>query len=182
MAGPRAPTGGRKRIRRRGGARPGAGAARDADPSPAASLRSFLGRFDPKHRTLIRAIRAALRKRLPTANELVYDYPGSVIIGYSPTERGIDAVVAVGARADGLRLYFQKGPRLPDPKGLLKGKGNQTRYVEIGAAREWARPEVAALIAAAVESAKDELAPSGKGRLLIRSEAASRRPRRKPAK
>src|SRR5260370_8943472 len=35
-------------------------------------LASFNDKFDPKYAALIRSVRKALRKRLPTANELVY--------------------------------------------------------------------------------------------------------------
>ncbi|HKV09773.1 MAG TPA: hypothetical protein VJ725_16645, partial [Thermoanaerobaculia bacterium] len=95
--------------------------------TPAAELRSFIDRFDPTDQKLIRSVRAAVRRRLPTANELVYDYSNSVVIGYSPTDRGIDGIVSIAARADGVRLYFMHGPQLPDPKGLLLGSGKQTR-------------------------------------------------------
>src|SRR5690349_20702280 len=82
-------------------------------------LRSYLGRFDPRIQKLARSVRAALRRRFPTANELAYDYGTSVVVGYSPTDRGIDAIVALAARADAVRLYLSPGPQLPDPKGIL---------------------------------------------------------------
>jgi hypothetical protein len=50
-------------------------------------LRRFIDRFEPSHRALIRAVRRALRKRLPTANELAYDNYHFFVIGYGPTER-----------------------------------------------------------------------------------------------
>lgn len=56
-----------------------------AKGTPEAQLRSLIEKFDPKDQRLIRSVRSALRKRLPTANELVYDYPNSVVIAYSPT-------------------------------------------------------------------------------------------------
>ena len=64
-------------------------------PTPEAQLRSFIDMLDPKHQKLIRSVRAALRKRFPTANELAYDYSSFFVIGYSPTERGIDAIVSI---------------------------------------------------------------------------------------
>ena len=70
--------------------------------SPEAELRSFINRFDPKEQKLFRSVRTVVRKRFPTVNELVYDYPNSVIISYSPTNRGIEAIVAIAARADGV--------------------------------------------------------------------------------
>jgi hypothetical protein len=76
-------------------------------PTPEVQLRSFIDRFDPKDRKLIRSVRAAVRKRFPTANALAYDYYPSFVIAYSPTDRGIDAIVSVTARAAGVDLYFK---------------------------------------------------------------------------
>ena len=36
-------------------------------------LKAFIDKFEPKHQALIRAVRRALRKRLPSAHELIYD-------------------------------------------------------------------------------------------------------------
>ncbi len=54
--------------------------------------------------------------RLPTANELVYGYSSVFVISYSPTDKGIDGIVSIAARADRVELYFNHGPQLPDPK------------------------------------------------------------------
>jgi len=153
-----------------------------AKDTPEAKLRSLIGKCDPGQQKLIRSVRAALRKRLPTANELVYDYSNSLVIGYSPTERGIDGIVSTAARADGVRLYFNQGPALPDPKKLLLGSGRQIRFIPVESARRLAHPDVEALIAAAIDQAGVPLPPTGRGRLVIRTDAAKKRPRRKPAK
>ncbi len=153
--------------------------------SPEAELRSFIKRFDPKEQKeqkLFRAVRAAVRKRLPTVNELAYDYPSSVVIGYSPTNRGIEAIVAIAARADGVFLYLSQGPKLPDPKKLLQGSGKQTRFIRIDAASQLGHPDVEALIAAAIEHATVPLPSEGKGKLIVQSSASKRRPGRKSAK
>ena len=55
--------------------------------TPDAQLRSFIAKFDARNQSLIRAVRRALRKRLPTATELVYDNYNFFVIGYSPTPR-----------------------------------------------------------------------------------------------
>lgn len=153
-----------------------------AEPTPAAQLQSFIDRFDPKDQKLIRSVRAALRKRLPTANELAYDYNDSIVIGYSPTDHGIDGIVAISARATGVALYFNQGPQLPDPKKLLQGSGKQTRFVRVDAASELAHPDVEAMIAAAIDQSKVPLPSKGRGRLIIRGAAAKQRPSRKPTK
>jgi hypothetical protein len=154
----------------------------DAELSPEAELRSFIDRLDPKEQTIFRSVRAALRKRFPTSNELAYEYPDSVVIGYSPTQRGIEAVVAIAARADGVFLHLSHGPQLPDPKKLLRGSGKQTRFIRIDAAGRLRDPDVEALIGAAVDHATVPLPAAGKGKLVIQSSASRRRPRRKSAK
>ena len=154
----------------------------DAKGTPEAQLRSLIEKFDPKDQKLIRSIRSAVRKRLPSANELVYDYNTFFVIAYSSTERPPDAIVATAARTDGVRLYLMQGPQLPDPKKLLMGSGKQTRFIRLEAARQLAHPDVEALIAAAIDHAGVPLPSKGRGRLVIRTFGAKKRPRRKLAK
>jgi hypothetical protein len=138
-------------------------------PAPEAQLRTFYDRFTPKHQKLIRAIRAAVRKRFPTANELAYDYSSFLVIAYSPTERGIDAIVSIAARANHVDLYFNHGPQLPDPKKLLQGSGKQTRFLRVESARQLAHPDVKAFIAAALDHSGVPLPSKGKGSLIIKT-------------
>ncbi len=145
-----------------------AASTRGAEASPAAKLQASIARFEPGIQRLVRAVRSAVRKRFPTANELTYDYRHAVVISYSPTERGIDAVVAISGRADGVALYFNQGARLPDPKGLLEGSARQVRYITVTSARQLAHRDVKALLAAALAQAKIPLARSGRGRLVSR--------------
>ena len=154
----------------------------DAKSTPEAQLRSLIEKFDPENQRLIRSIRSAVRKRFPTANELVYDYGFSLVIGYSPTEAGIESILSTSARADGVCLYFAHGPQLPDPKKLLMGSGKQTRFIRVEAARQLAHPDVEALIAAAIDQAGVPLATKGRGRLVIRTFAGKQQPRRRLAK
>jgi hypothetical protein len=141
-------------------------------------LEAFIGKFGPKDRALIRTVRKALRARFPTANELVWDNYNFFVIGYSPTERPSDAVVSLAARANGVGLCFIRGADLPDPKGLLLGSGNQTRFIRLEAPGVLARPAVRSLLAAAVARAKTPFPATGRGRLIIRSVSAKQRPRR----
>jgi hypothetical protein len=123
-----------------------------------------------------------VRKRFPTANELVWDNYNFFVIGYSPTDRPTDSIVSIAARANGVGLCFIHGARLPDPKKLLLGAGKQTRYIRIESAGHLSHPDVEALIAAAIDRAKTPLPARGRSRLIIRSVAAKQRPRRKQTK
>jgi len=148
--------------------------------TPEAQLRSFIDKFDPKDQKLIRSVRSAVRKRFPTANELVWDNYNFFVIGYSPTDRPTDSIVSIAARANGVGLCFIHGAQLPDPKRLLQGSGKQTRFIRVEAASQLAAPDVEALIAAAIDQARVPLPSEGRGRLVIRSVAANQRPRRRP--
>lgn len=155
----------------------------DSKPlTPEAQLQSFIDRFDPKDQKLIRSIRAAVRKRFPTANELGYDYGSHVVISYSATENAIDAVAAIDARADGVRLYLMQGPNFPDPKGLLMGTAGTVRYICLETASRLKHPDVEALIAAAIARAKVPMPSKGNGKLVIRGRAAKKTPRARPKK
>jgi hypothetical protein len=152
--------------------------------TPEAQLRSLNDKFDPKHQKFIRSIRTALRKRLPTANELAYDYSSFFVIAYSPTDKGIDAAVSIAARADGVDLYFNHGPQLPDPKKLLRGSGKQTRFVRLESARQLTNPDVEAFITGALDRSSVSLPATGKGSLIIKTNKAGaakkKQPRGKP--
>ena len=143
-------------------------------------LSGFIEKFDPENQAFIRAVRKALRKRLPTANELVYDNYNFFVIGYCATERPSDCIVSIAAAASGVVLSFYYGATVPDPHKLLLGSGSQNRFIRLESAKTLSDPHVAALISAAVEQGKTPLAASGKGKLIIRSISAKQRPRRKP--
>jgi Domain of unknown function (DU1801) len=151
-------------------------------PDPEKQLQGFIDKFAPEHQALIGAMRKALRKRIPTANELVYDNYNFFVIGYSPTERPSDSVFSIAAAANGVGLSFYRGATLPDPQRILLGSGAQNRFLRFESAKTLALPAVAALIDAAIGQAKAPFAKSGKGKLIIRSISAKQRPRRKSAK
>src|SRR5947209_14348528 len=142
-------------------------------------LKRFISKFGPAHQTLIRAVRRALRKRLPTANEFAYDNYNFFVIGYGPTERPSDCIVSIAAGAKGVGLCFIRGASLRDPKKILLGSGNQTRFIRLESAEVLERAEVEALITAAVAQAKTPLPTAGRGKLIIRAVSAKQRPRRK---
>jgi hypothetical protein len=148
-------------------------------PTAEAQLKTFVGKFEPKHQALIRATRRWFRKRLPTAHELVYDNYNFFVIGYSPTERPSDSVLSIVAGANGVGVCFIRGKGLPDPEKLLRGSGNQTRSIHLDGVATLSQPAVLSLIDEAVARSRAPFAPSGKGTLVIRSISAKQRPRRR---
>src|SRR5438876_5677020 len=114
-----------------------------------AELRGLIAKFAPAHQRLIGAMRRWLRKRLPTAHEVVYEYRDFFVISYSPNDHGYEGVLAIRADANGVKLYFNKGKELPDPEKLLQGS-SQTRWIPMEGASTLSRPEVARLIDEAI--------------------------------
>ena len=146
--------------------------------SAEAEIRGLITRFAPAHQRLIGAMRRSLRKRLPTAHEVVYEYRDCFVISYSPDDRGYEGVLALRASADGVRLYFNRGKGLPDPEKLLRGSGNQTRWMPLEGASALAHPAVASLIDEALARNRVPFARTGRGPVVIRPRSASQRRQR----
>lgn len=143
-------------------------------------LRGLIIRFAPAHQRVIGAMRRSLRKRVPAAHEVVYEYKDFFVISYSPNEHGYEGVLGLRASADGVRLYFNSGKGLPDPEKLLQGSGNQVRWIHLEGASTLARPAVARLIDEAIARNRVPFALSGRGPVVIRSSSAKERRRRRP--
>ena len=137
--------------------------------SAEAEVRTLIAKVAPAHLPLIGAVRRWLRKRLPTAHELVYEYRDWFVISYSPNEHGYEGVLAIRASADSVKLCFNRGKELPDPEKLLQGSGKQTRWMHLEGASALARPEVASLIDEAIALNRVPFASTGRGPVVIRA-------------
>ena len=149
-----------------------------APETPTRQVAAFLARFDPKIAHVARHARLALRRRLPTALELVYDNFHALVMGFCSSDRASDCIVSLAVYPSGVSLNFYYGAALPDPEGILLGSGDQNRFIRIESASALEEPAVEALICAAVAYAKTPLRTSGKGVTIIRSISARQRPRR----
>jgi hypothetical protein len=141
-------------------------------------LRGFLARFDPAVGQSAAEVRAAIRRRMPTAVEQVDDNYNALAIGFCSTERTCDCIVSVAVLPRGVSLPFYHGATLPDPERLLEGGGRQNRFLRLPSAARLAEPAVEALIAAAIAQAKVPLPAAGRGHTMIKSISARQRPRR----
>lgn len=142
---------------------------KSAAPSAPAQLRALIAKNAPERERLIGAVRRSLRKRLPSAYEVVYEYPGAVVISFSPDERGYEGVLAIRADKAGVRLYFNRGKGMPDPEKLLRGSASQVRWIAVEGASTLARPAIARLIAEAIARSRAPFARTGRGPIVIRT-------------
>jgi hypothetical protein len=145
--------------------------------SPAKQMAGFIAKFDPTIAKLIRSVRTALRERLPTAIEQVYDNYNFLAIGFCTSERTSDCIVSLAASAKGVALSFYRGASLPDPGKILEGSGSRNRFLRLESVVTLSQPAVEALICAAVAQARTPL-PISPGNTVIKSVSAKHRRRR----
>jgi hypothetical protein len=144
-----------------------------------AQITAAIAKFDPAVARTIRAVRAVLRKRFPTAFELVYDNYNFFVIGYCSTERPSDCIVSIAADANGVSLSFYRGADVSDPRGLLRGSGKQNRFLRLPDGPETlALPGVAELLSIAEAQAPTPLRHQGALVSIMRSVSSKQRPRR----
>lgn len=141
-------------------------------------IAGFIAKFDAANARIIRACRAAMRKRFPTAFEMVYDNYNFLVFGFGPTDRPSEAIFSVAAAANGVGLALLRGASLPDPHKILQGSGKLNRFIRLPSAARLSEPAVVQLIEAAVAQSAKPMPKSGRGTTIIRSISAKQRPRR----
>jgi len=152
-----------------------AAARREAE----AQLRGFVTKFSPTHERLVATVRRWLRKRLPTAHEVVYEYRDCFVVSCSPNEHGYAGVFAIRGDAAGIRLYFNQGKSLPDPEKLLQGSASLVRWIPLEGASTLAHPAVVCLVDKALARNRVPFARTGRGPVTIRSVQAKPKGRAK---
>jgi hypothetical protein len=141
-----------------------------------AQFSEFLARFPPEVVALTERCLPKLRRAFPGAYQLVYDYPSSLLVAFSMSERGYEAIVTLAIFPRWVRLYFDKS--LPDPKGLLEGSGTKVRSVTLKAASDLDHGDIHALIEAAIRHSGVNFPRTRTNRMVIKSETKKRnRPR-----
>jgi hypothetical protein len=145
-------------------------------PSPNPQFSAFLSRFPPEIVALVKRCLPKLRRAIPCSYQLVYDYSNSLVVAFSMSERGYEAIVALAIFPRWVRLYFDKS--LPDPKGLLEGSGAKVRSVTIKAASDLDHADIQALFKAAIKHSGGTSPRTRSTRMVIKSESKKQRPRR----
>jgi hypothetical protein len=145
-------------------------------PSPSAQFAAFLSRFPPETVALVKRCLPKLRRAFPGANQLVYDYPNSLVVSFTMSDRGYEGIVAVAIFPRWVKLYFDKS--LPDPKSLLEGSGGKVRSVTLKAASDFDHEDIQALIKAAIKHSGVTFPRTRSTRMIIKSESKKRKPRK----
>jgi len=152
--------------------------ARPKEISPSKQLAGFMEPYSPAIQKTARTALTKLRAQIPGATEMVYDTFNALVIGFGPNDRASEAIVSIALYPKWVNLYFLDGATMPDPEKLLKGSGNRVRTLRLDDAAVLDSRAIKALIAAAVENADSPFDCRRPRRLLIKSIALRRRPRR----
>ena len=151
--------------------------------TPRQQLDGFLAKYDPAVARAAKGVLAAMRKRLPGAFELVYDNYNALAIGFASGDRVADVVFSIAVFPRWVTLFFFKdGVHLPDPDRRLRGGGKQVRHVVLDdGAKTLDEPAIKTLMQVALERAGWAPSRAARGKLVIKSVAATQRPRRSAA-
>ena len=148
------------------------------DDSPESQLNGFLDKFTPEIAAQARGCLKKMRARLPGAMQLVYDNYNALAIGFGPSERASEAIFSIAVYPRWVTLFFLQGVGLPDSDNLLKGSGSVVRHIRLGAPADLDKPAIRALMATAMNRARQAIDPAAPGSLVVRAISAKQRPRR----
>src|SRR5688500_8990846 len=133
-----------------------------------AQLEAIIDARPPEMAKLTKAVLAKVRERLPGSVEMVYDKKNSLVIGFCSAERASNVINSIATYSKWINLYFFEGDTLPDPLGLLHGRGTKVRSIRVTAAADLDRPAVKALMAAARKCAEPPLDPKATRKVLLK--------------
>ena len=141
-------------------------------PTANAQFSRLLSRFPPEIVALVKRCLPKLRRAFPGSYQLIYNYASSLVVAFSNSQRGYDAIVSVAIYPRWVRLYVDKS--LPDPNGLLEGSGSKVRYVILKSASELDSGDIHALIQAAIKHSGVSFPRTRANQTVIKSKSVKR--------
>ena len=107
----------------------------------------YLADQPPKNKTIIRALRAFVKRAAPRLAEAVKWGNGCWVMGKEP-------VAYVYSDKSYVQFGFFRGSSLDDPKGLLNGKGQYVRHIKVRKSSDIDAASFGALLRQAIGNAK----------------------------
>jgi Domain of unknown function (DU1801) len=118
---------------------------------PARQLLGYLAPYGPHLSNLTLAVRDVVLEEAPQALESI-SKGYALAIGYSFTGKPLkDGFCHIVTYSTHVNLGFNRGALLPDPSGVLIGKGKAIRHITIRNEEELERPFVRRCLQAAIE-------------------------------
>jgi len=118
---------------------------------PDRQLLDYLAAYDPHLSDLTLALREVVLEEAPGAIEsIVKGY--ALAIGFSFTGKPLkDGFCHIVTYSSHVNLGFNRGASLPDPKGILVGKGKSIRHITIHDQDQLEHPAIRRYLQAAIE-------------------------------
>lgn len=141
-------------------------------------IEEFIAKYSPEIAKQLRETRTRLRSFFPSGFELVFNNYNALVFGISPTEQASEAFISIAGYPRWVTLFFLRGAKLRDPKGLLEGSGKQVRSIRLKTPADINKPEVESLIAQAVRPHESALQSAPMLTTAIKTVVVKQRPRR----
>jgi hypothetical protein len=119
----------------------------EVDSMTTTTFKGPLLKYPDDVQALALSARAFILKSLPDIEETVDDSPFVAGYGYGAGYKNLICTLLVSK--SGVKLGLVGGAELPDPDGLLQGRGRVHRYVQLKAASDLRKAGVAQLVRAA---------------------------------
>jgi hypothetical protein len=148
--------------------------------TPRKQLDEFIARYSPAMQKQAKAAIRKMRARLPGAVEMVYDSYQWLVVGYGPNDRASEALFSLAMNPAGwvTLCFLRNGPRIPDPKKMLRGSGSRVRNVRLVDGIDLGSPDVQKLMRACEELAGDPIPKKAPRVTIIKAVAKNQKPRR----
>jgi hypothetical protein len=118
---------------------------------PDRRLLSYIASYDPHISSLTPALREVVLEEAPEAIESI-SRGYALAIGFSFTGKPLkDGFCHIVTYSSHVNLGFNHGARLPDPNGVLIGKGKSIRHITIRNQSELERPFIRRYLQTAIE-------------------------------
>jgi hypothetical protein len=111
-------------------------------------VQELLSLYPTEVKGIALAARDLVMRVLPDVTEEVDRSGGLIGYGYGPGYKGAICTLILSQR--GVKLGIVRGSELPDPAGLLEGKGKVHRYVDLRQLADLKKPGLKPLIEAGV--------------------------------
>ena len=95
--------------------------------SAKSEVEAFFSNYPPSVEALALGLRALVLELIPDAEEILDR--SARVVGYGFGAGYRDTVCAIILSQKGVKLGLVEGASLPDPKGLLEGKGKRHRHI-----------------------------------------------------